>query len=200
MDLILRYMAGHPGVAWSIVGAAALLTLFIILYVLYLLFILLVYIRTRFEKDRSGAKLTVEGFRFEHDEGLDEIQFGWTLVNHGKFAARRLHSNLNLRITQTDGLVVSWQERQNEAALAPGERTDVVVRVTRRELARLAPNFEKGSLHLWSHYSSSRPKKKANFFGAYGPSVRINLAVSQIAGQDCVAVVDPTPLLGAFFS
>ncbi len=201
MDLILRYMAGHPILAWVIVGAAALLAILLTLYVLYLLFVLAVYVRGRFEKDKSGAKLAVEDFHFAHDEELDEIRLGWTLANHGKFAARRLHTSLTLRVGQMDGLVATWHQRQNEAALQPGARTDVIVRIARQELIRLAPNFKNGSLHLWSHYSSSRPKRtKANIFGAYGPSIRINLAVGEVAGHACVAVIDPTPVSSFRFS
>ncbi len=193
-------MASHPILAWAIVGIAALATLLITLYLLYLLFAIVLHVLGLLEKDRSGAKLAVETLRFEHDEGLDEIRLGWTIVNHGKFAARRLHASIRLRVGQTDGLVASWRQAKSEATLEPGARTDIVLRVTRRELSRLTRNFKDGSLNLWSHHASTPPKKPANFFGTYGPSVRVKLAVGQVAGQDCIAVIDPTPLPGNRFS
>ena len=91
-------------------------------------------------------------------------------------------------------MVASWRQAQSEFVLAPGARIDIAIRVTRGELARLAAAFKDGDLHLWSHYSLTPPKKAANFFGTYGPPARVKLAVGQVAGQDCVTVVDSTPI------
>ncbi len=188
MKTIVAWVSAHPIVTWSVAGVAAIAVL------LFAATVIFVLVQRQRCKDRSGVTLTADLFTAVFDERADEIVFTWTSVNPGKFAARRLRTTVNLRITHGDDLSATWRLSREVTALEPGTHADFALRIARSELIRLARDFKDGNLTMWSYYSASSPKKPAGIYIAPGLRKRFKLAVGQVGGQDCVTLTDPTPV------
>ena len=188
MEVIIAWASAHPILAWSVAGVAALVVLLALAYGLFVLWVIWDNI------DRSGTKLVSEGFAVLHDKNIDEVAFIWTVRDSGKFAARDLRVWMNVSTKQKAGRTASWRLNRTVAALAPGELIDFDIRVSRSELTRLSRDFDKGTITLWSHYSSSSPRKPPKPFGASGPNAHYTLTVGEIGGEACVTVTDFTPI------
>ncbi len=195
MKTILAWLSAHPVATWLLTGFDVLAAVIIVcwLAIWLLAFLAIPFYRWR-NKDRSGANLSDIVFAVRHDDASDEIVFSWILTNRGKFEARRLRTGASFYANLSEGRVVSWRLNREVAALASGDHVEIAIRVARAELSRQACEFDNGSVSLWCHYSSASPKKPAGNFITTGPRQRFNLAVGQVGGQDCVTVIDLTPV------
>ena len=195
MQIIVAWMLAHPVMAWSAMGVAAVVVLLALVFVLYMLVLyILGWVLSGRVKDRSGAKLNGDAFSVTPDDTTDEIVFRWIIANNGKFAARQLRTGMNIRPILRNGLAVSWRLSRDWDVLEAGNHVEIVIRIARDELSRLAGEFEDGSVVLWSYYSSARPKKPVKFAGMAGPRLRFRLAVGQVHGRDCLTVTDFTSI------
>lgn len=186
MERISAWAAAHPILSWSVGGVIALIVLVVLGYGILRLWM------NWHRVDRSGAKLIAANLTVHHDIDSDDIVFTCPLHNQGRHAARDLHVGMSLVSRQKAGFTASWRFSRTIAELAPGKHIDFDIRVSRTELARLASNFNTGTIGLWSNYSSSRPHKAINSYGAIGPRVRYALAVGEVGGKACVTVTDFT--------
>ena len=187
MAIIFAWMSGHPHLACLVAAVA-------IIFLLWVLHFVAMALLSRPSRDRSGASLMAEDFSVNFDAEADQVGFTWTIANRGRFAARELGIGISFRAVQQDGSVALWRLKRTIAVLEPGEHVDVACAIARRELVRLAHDFDDGTIGLWSHYSSTPPGKTPVKFGATGPRVRLNLSVGKVGSEDCVTVTDLTPV------
>lgn len=186
METIIAWATAHPILAWS-GGIAALIVVLALAYGVFVLWVIWVNI------DRSGAKLISEGLTVIHDTN-DEVVFTWSVRSTGKFAARDVYIWMNLTSKQTTGRSAAWRFNPKITSFEPGTCTDFDLCVSRGELVRLARDFDRGTISLSWHHSSSSPKKPPKLFGVMGPQVHYALAVGEVGGEACVTVTDFTAI------
>lgn len=191
METIKVWISAHMFLTGLVAGVAAVVIAIITLWALWVLVFIIATILSKYNVDRSGARLTVSKFTVVRDAEPDQILFTWTVDNQGKFPAKELHIRITVQAKQKDGAGATWRLTRTIALLGPGDHVDVVVRIARGELTRLAGDFDSGAVTLWSNYSSAPPNKAPNDdVGAAGPRMRYKLSVGQVGNQECVTVTD----------